>query len=302
MVLIATDLPEPVVPAIKRCGMRARSTMMESPPIFLPRHSGSFATDFVVVLDRQQFAQIDLFAMRVRQFDADGVAARNHRDARRKRAHRTGDVVGQPDHPRRFDAGCGFEFVQRHHRTRMSLDDFAADAEIAEHAFQRARVGIQLRLVERLAVGSLRRGQHGNRRQLEPVGDLRERRARCRLLARRAGDGASSSSSSSSSVEFFFRRAEPAMAPARPRLGSWRSNESGAAPARLRPARRRPGSTAATAAPSRSSPHETPIPARPNRRHRLPRTARRHPRSRSFLVLRARTHAARDQECRNRQQ
>jgi hypothetical protein len=38
---------------------------------------------FGVVLDRQQFAQIDLLAMRVRQFDADGVTAGNHRDARR---------------------------------------------------------------------------------------------------------------------------------------------------------------------------------------------------------------------------
>ena len=45
MVLMATDLPEPVVPAISRCGMRARSTMMDSPPMFLPRQSGSFATD-----------------------------------------------------------------------------------------------------------------------------------------------------------------------------------------------------------------------------------------------------------------
>ncbi len=36
MVLIATDLPEPVVPATSRCGMRARSTITGSPPIVLP--------------------------------------------------------------------------------------------------------------------------------------------------------------------------------------------------------------------------------------------------------------------------
>ena len=40
MVLIATDLPEPVVPAISRCGMRARSTITGSPPMVLPRQSG----------------------------------------------------------------------------------------------------------------------------------------------------------------------------------------------------------------------------------------------------------------------
>ena len=43
MVLMATDLPEPVVPAISRCGMRARSTMTGSPPMVLPRQSGSLA-------------------------------------------------------------------------------------------------------------------------------------------------------------------------------------------------------------------------------------------------------------------
>ena len=41
MVLIATDLPEPVVPATKRWGMRARSAMIGSPPMFLPKHSAS---------------------------------------------------------------------------------------------------------------------------------------------------------------------------------------------------------------------------------------------------------------------
>src|SRR5215211_4608572 len=45
MVLMATDLPEPVVPAISICGVRARSMMMDSPPMFLPRQSGSLATD-----------------------------------------------------------------------------------------------------------------------------------------------------------------------------------------------------------------------------------------------------------------
>ena len=44
MALMATDLPEPVVPAIKRWGMRARSTTTDSPPMSLPsaRASGDF--------------------------------------------------------------------------------------------------------------------------------------------------------------------------------------------------------------------------------------------------------------------
>src|SRR5258708_7595492 len=50
MVLMATDLAEPVVPGIRRCGMGARSTMLDSPPMFLPRQSGSLATDSLVSL------------------------------------------------------------------------------------------------------------------------------------------------------------------------------------------------------------------------------------------------------------
>ena len=41
MVLIATDLPEPVVPAIRRCGIRARLATTGSPPMSLPSASGS---------------------------------------------------------------------------------------------------------------------------------------------------------------------------------------------------------------------------------------------------------------------
>ncbi len=41
MVLIATDLPEPVVPAISRCGILARLATTGSPPMSLPSASGS---------------------------------------------------------------------------------------------------------------------------------------------------------------------------------------------------------------------------------------------------------------------
>ena len=47
MVLMATDLPDPVVPATSRCGMRARSTMTASPPIVLPSAMASLCLDWV---------------------------------------------------------------------------------------------------------------------------------------------------------------------------------------------------------------------------------------------------------------
>ncbi len=41
MALSATDLPEPVVPATSRCGMRPRSTTTGRPPMSLPSASDS---------------------------------------------------------------------------------------------------------------------------------------------------------------------------------------------------------------------------------------------------------------------
>src|ERR1041384_3564708 len=41
MVLMATDLPEPVVPATRRCGILASSAITGSPPMVFPRHSAS---------------------------------------------------------------------------------------------------------------------------------------------------------------------------------------------------------------------------------------------------------------------
>src|SRR6267142_4202664 len=41
MALIPTDLPDPVVPAINKCGMRARSATMGTPPMSLPSASAS---------------------------------------------------------------------------------------------------------------------------------------------------------------------------------------------------------------------------------------------------------------------
>ena len=42
IVLIATDLPDPVVPAIKRCGIFAKLATTGSPPMSFPKAIGSF--------------------------------------------------------------------------------------------------------------------------------------------------------------------------------------------------------------------------------------------------------------------
>ena len=167
----------------------------------LPRQSGSLAVRVGVVVGGEQLAQIDLLARRVRQLDADGVAARHHGDARRQRAHRARDVVGQPDHARRLDAGRGLELVERDHRARPRIDDLAAHAEIAEHAFERGGVVLERLGAERGAPGRLRRGQEVERRQLIAAATGAPAvapRAACAARAARSSSSSSSSSSASS--------------------------------------------------------------------------------------------------------
>ena len=118
MVLMATDLPEPVVPAISRCGMRGEIDDHRFAADGLAEAERQLGRRFGVVVGRQQFAQIDLLALRIGQLDADGVAAGHDGDARRERAHRARDVVGEPDHARGLDAGRGLELVERHDRAR----------------------------------------------------------------------------------------------------------------------------------------------------------------------------------------
>ena len=79
--LIDTDLPEPVVPATSRCGILARSAITGSPPIVLPSESASLALEPSKSVEAKQLAEIDRLALRVRQLDADDVAAGDDGDA-----------------------------------------------------------------------------------------------------------------------------------------------------------------------------------------------------------------------------
>ena len=140
-----------------------RSTITGSPPIVLPSAIGEAMLRFLEIFAGEQFAQVDRLAALVRQFDADGVAALNHRDAGRDRRHRAGDVVGKPDHARRFDARRRFELIERDDRAGAHVDDLAFDAEIVEDAFEEARVLLERILRNLGADRLLRLGQHRDR-------------------------------------------------------------------------------------------------------------------------------------------
>ena len=47
IVLIHTDLPDPVVPAINKCGIELKSPIIGAPDIFLPNAIGSVVSFFL---------------------------------------------------------------------------------------------------------------------------------------------------------------------------------------------------------------------------------------------------------------
>ena len=140
--------------------------MTGSPPMVLPSAMAQAVLGLVEIGARPAVRADRRSRGRVGQFDADGVAARHHGDAGRDRRHRAGDVVGQPDHARGLDPRRGFQFVQRHDRAGMDLDDLAVHAEILQRLFE--RVGIDLQLVFRLFLEGLDRrpGQSLDRKRL----------------------------------------------------------------------------------------------------------------------------------------
>ena len=129
----------------------------------------------------EELAQIDRLGLQVGQFDADDGAAGHDRDAHRNRAHRAGDVVGEPDDARRLDAGRRLQLIERHDRAGAHLHDPAAHAEILEHGFQHARVLGERLLVDRFGAGGRRLRQQVQRRQDRLAV---ERQHRLRLLRR----------------------------------------------------------------------------------------------------------------------
>jgi hypothetical protein len=111
----------------------------------------------------EKLAQVDRLPALVRQFDADGVAALDHGHAGRDGRHRAGDIVGEPDHPRRFDSRGRLELIERDDRAGTHVDDLPLDAEIVEDALEQARILLQRVLRNPRPGGFFWLGQHGDR-------------------------------------------------------------------------------------------------------------------------------------------
>ena len=141
--LRATDLPEPVVPAIKQMRHLREVGHHRFAADRLAQRQDQRRARLFVIARAQKLAQINRFAIVIGKLDAHHVAAGDDGDTRGHRAHRTRDVVGQADHARRLHARGRLEFVKRDDGTRTHGYDATAHAEIAEHGFQHARVFFQ---------------------------------------------------------------------------------------------------------------------------------------------------------------
>src|SRR5271163_2913634 len=126
-------------------------------------------TSGMLVIDwgAEKFAQKNGFGSAVRQLDADHVASGHHSNPHRDRAHRSCDVVGEPNDPRGLDPWRWLKLVKRHDWSRTNLYDLTADAEILQHRLEKASVFSQRFFVDLRGLDCLRpcqefeRGQQG---------------------------------------------------------------------------------------------------------------------------------------------
>ncbi|GJE71604.1 hypothetical protein CHKEEEPN_3151 [Methylorubrum podarium] len=111
-------------------------------------------------IDRgQELAQVHGLAHRVRQLDADHVAAGDDGDAGGDGGHRAGDVVRQADDAARLGAGGRLQLVQGHDRAGAHGQNVAAHAKVLHGLLEVERVLLQLVRIDLLAVGQRRLGE-----------------------------------------------------------------------------------------------------------------------------------------------
>ncbi len=123
--------------------------MTGSPPMVLPSAMASLWRVSTKSGEASSSRRKTVSRRGIGQLDADGVAPRRHRHARRNRRHRPRNVVRKPDHPRRLDPRRRLEIVQGDDRAGENADNIALDAEILQDPFEKPRVLLQRILIDR---------------------------------------------------------------------------------------------------------------------------------------------------------
>ena len=182
------DLPEPVVPAIRMCGMRARSAQTAAPEMSLPSQTRERARRLrQVVVD---VAERDDARAEVRDLDADRLLAGDRReDADLGRGERVAEVVLQVRDLADLRPGRELQLVAGDTRAGDLADHRRLDAEVRQAGDE--RVGDALAGVRVRAAAALR---------------LLQERCGPAARTRRAGaDGRSKSASCDSCVSVLER-------------------------------------------------------------------------------------------------
>ena len=181
------DLPEPVVPAISRCGMRARSVQTAAPEMSLPSQTETgLAVGGQVVVD---VAEHDDVRREVRHLDADRLLAGDRReDADLRRRERVREVVLELRDLRHLRAGRELQLVARDARAGDLADDGRLDAEVREALDEHLGDALGLLAVRALAglrLAGAASGRAGGRRACSAAADVEERLLRVLLVGRR---------------------------------------------------------------------------------------------------------------------
>ncbi len=157
IVLRQTDLPAPVAPATRRCGILQRSPNTGRPVMSLPSaiQSGGTWPRFGIASRISRIATTA--TVLIRNLDADGRFSGNRRlDAHAGCGQRERQIVGERGDPRDLDAALGLQLVARDRRSALDVRDLRADAEARQRIFENVRA---IRVVDRLRSAARRRAK-----------------------------------------------------------------------------------------------------------------------------------------------
>ena len=158
------DLPAPVAPAMRMCGISARLAMTARPAMSRPTADLARVRGPAGLLAGEDVAEGHELALRVRHLDADRRAARDGRqDAHVGRRHRVGDVLREAGDPVDLHARAELELVAGDGRADGGADEAGLHAVGGEGQLEGAAELLDHALVDLLVGAALQQRQ---RRQL----------------------------------------------------------------------------------------------------------------------------------------
>ena len=128
------DLPEPVAPATRRCGILAMLATTKPPSTSLPSATVSGWWSFFAFGRAQHVAERDHLLVQVGDLDADGgLAGDGGEDPDLVGCHRVGDVVGQAGDLAHLDGRAELHLVAGDGGAARVAGDARVDLELAQH-------------------------------------------------------------------------------------------------------------------------------------------------------------------------